>query len=164
MCGGILYLLGWAHGKYASQLQSAQRLAQLAEVKDLIDLVPLLVAVEGTAWTEAPLDCELTTRPAVMAQVRLAGSYACLRIQREQQLTGTGTQVQEQQHRRRLIGGRELKDTQNLRTSRREARWHLKDGSTVRLPVIGGFSAAHLELEAAGMSPHEPLMPAGVQT
>ena len=74
VCGGILYLLGWAHGKYASQLQSAQRLAQLAEVKDLIDLVPLLVAVEGTAWTEAPLDCELTTRPAVMAQVWLAGA------------------------------------------------------------------------------------------
>ena len=60
-------------------------------------------------------------------------------------------QVQEQQHRRRQIGGREVKDTQNIRTSRREAHWYLKDGTAVRLPVIGGAAAAHLELEPAGM-------------
>ena len=43
----------------------------LAEVKDLMDLVPLLVALEGTAWTESPVECELTSRPAIISQACL---------------------------------------------------------------------------------------------
>ena len=48
------------------------------------------------------------------------------------------------------MNGRDAQDTQRTRTTKREARWYLKDGSAVRLPVIGGAAAAHLELELAG--------------
>jgi hypothetical protein len=39
------------------------------DLKNVRDLVPLLVAVTGRVWTDAPLKCELTDRRAAMAEV-----------------------------------------------------------------------------------------------
>ena len=45
-------------------------LAGIADLKSKVHNVPILVAVRGHVWTDSPLKCELTEKPAVIAEVR----------------------------------------------------------------------------------------------
>ena len=139
------------------------------------------MAVEGSAWTDNPVECELTDRAAVISKVLFCKPGCCCwvgalllivkpKARRSAQqgakswslgvqhagsagivvLTSHFVQVDEHQHRLRRVNGRDARDTQRIRSTKREAHWYLKDGSHVRLPVIGGAAAAHLELELAG--------------
>lgn len=42
----------------------------VADLKLLMDLVPVLIAVTGRAWTDRPVVPDLSKKPAVIARVR----------------------------------------------------------------------------------------------
>ena len=94
--GGLFWALSWTYGRYAEKLKGVKRLHSLrgtgvflniictevlvcsgltnhtsAEAEGLLELLPLLVAVEGSAWTDHPVDCELTDRAAIISKVTL---------------------------------------------------------------------------------------------
>lgn len=118
--GGFFYLIAWAKGREARQLEKVLVIERLADLKHLADLFPLLVAVTGRAFTDKPLDCELSSVPAVIAQI-----------------------TEEQHSLKQVVTGDWLKDVATVRSSIRECPWAVEDArGSVRLPVVEGRNAS----------------------
>lgn len=118
--GGFFYIIAWAKGREARQLEKALVIERLADLKKLGDLFPLLVAVTGRVWTDQPLECELSTVPAVIAQI-----------------------AEEQHSLKHTHNGEWVKDVQTVRSSTRECPWGVEDSrGRTRLPVVEGRNAS----------------------
>ncbi|KAK9816435.1 hypothetical protein WJX72_000210 [[Myrmecia] bisecta] len=125
--GGVFYVVSLAKQTQARQLGSARQINHIEDLKHLVHLLPLLVALRGKVWTDTPLECETTTppTPCVIAQMH------------EEQ------QVMKQQD------GSWVRDNQTVRHSVRETKWSLEEGKA-RLPVVDALKADVLSLDLAG--------------
>lgn len=75
--GGLFYFVAWAKGLEARQLERALIVDRLSDLKKVVDLVPLLVAVTGKVVSDCPLECELSGARAVIAEVRWGRGRLC---------------------------------------------------------------------------------------
>ncbi|CAL8467759.1 g7297 [Coccomyxa elongata] len=119
--------MGSLKGREAAQLEKVEKVERLSDLKSKAHHLPVLVAVSGKVWTDAPLKCELVGRNAAIAEVR-----------------------EEQQFMRQVNSGEWVRDQHVVRQTWREAPWCLEDASHVRLPVIQSRLARRLHLELAG--------------
>eukprot|EP01026_Neomeris_dumetosa_P055541 TRINITY_DN5055_c0_g1_i1.p1 TRINITY_DN5055_c0_g1~~TRINITY_DN5055_c0_g1_i1.p1 ORF type:complete len:346 (-),score=29.68 TRINITY_DN5055_c0_g1_i1:245-1282(-) len=96
--------------------------------KNLVKVLPQLVAVRGRAYSDEPLKSQLSDKKAVITRLTQ------VRSSWKQDLT-TGSWKREQNNLKKVVD---------------EALWCLEDGSSVRLPVFGAQEANGLMYEAAG--------------
>ncbi|KAL3161152.1 hypothetical protein ABBQ38_009525 [Trebouxia sp. C0009 RCD-2024] len=111
----------------ARQIQSAQPIDNLSDLKELLHLLPLFVAVTGTAWTSRPIKCELADEKAVLVD------YKELKHVRSR-----NDQVNWTPH---------LEQVCHLL---RSTPWSLRNSSGFMLPVIDAEKADDLYLPLAG--------------
>ena len=135
-----------------------------AELKHLLSLVPLLVAVTGRVWAAKPLKCELSEGEGAIVEVRGAGSSlprAARAPPRHHSPPPTtpcpahcALQLREDKKSERRAGGVGwLPDTEPLREVVREAEWALVDESgpfAVQLPVVDGRRARNECMQTSG--------------
>jgi hypothetical protein len=77
--GGLLALVGVAKGHQARELDAAVKVESLGELKQLLALVPLIVAVTGRVMAPKPCRCEMSECEAAIVQVgRGCTSFRCL--------------------------------------------------------------------------------------
>ncbi|KAL0027515.1 hypothetical protein WJX77_007171 [Trebouxia sp. C0004] len=124
-CG--CFFLSLANDQKARQVQSAKAVAHLSDLKELIPLLPLLVAVSGKAYTKNPLNCELSRHKAVI------------------------TQIKETEHSSfRNSQGSWDSHAKLVRHHSSETDWALKDGESRPLRVLGGVNADELPMTTVG--------------
>lgn len=73
--GGVLALISYLKGKEARYLGSATYLENLYELKQVIALAPIVVAVAGRVWAPKPLKCELSNNEGVIVELREDRKY-----------------------------------------------------------------------------------------
>ncbi|GAB4820168.1 hypothetical protein N2152v2_007214 [Parachlorella kessleri] len=130
--GGLLSLVALFKSKEARQLEAAYSVPSLAALKQLLKVVPLLVAVSGRVWTNKPIKGQLTraNQPPVEAAI----------IQERE----------EREYARRTELQLWVRDSDLVRSVVTEAEWALDDGSGVRLPVLLGSDASGDFLQLVG--------------
>ena len=124
--GGVVALVGIAKGTEARQLGAATPLANLSELKQLLSLVPLVVAVTGRVRAAHPLKGDLSGTEAAIVQVN------------------------ESKQAERLVSGIWLDDSTPLREITKETEWCLEDGTKTQLPVVNGRKATGDFLQVNG--------------
>lgn len=70
---------------HASSLYKALH-QRCADLKELVNLLPLFVAVTGKAWSAQPLKCKLADQKAVIVEVPKPWTSFMLQILRQHQL------------------------------------------------------------------------------
>ncbi len=145
LAGGVFYLIAWAKGTRARQINNAKQVDKIAgmyrddsachyatashpplfttpDLTLLGNVLPLLVAVTGRVWTDRPLKCELSDSNAAIVEV-----------------------FEDQLSMKHLVGETWVKDVQRVRSSIRETPWVLEEsaglGGNIRLPIIDGRDA-----------------------
>lgn len=115
--GGLLALISVFKGREARLLSTATSVDSLADLHQLVGLVPLLIAVTGRVFADRTVKCELSDSEGAIVEYK------------------------EEQKSERRQSTYWYTDVVLLRDSLRETAWSLVDASGIKLPVVHGRMA-----------------------
>lgn len=70
--GGVLALVALVKGREARSLRGVISVDNLTELKHLLNLVPVIIAVTGRVWAPKPVKCNLSDGEGAIVEVRPA--------------------------------------------------------------------------------------------
>lgn len=130
--GALFGLISIFKGKEARQLQSITYVENLAELKQFLGLIPIIVAVTGKVFCPKPLQCDLSEQEGAIIEL----------TEDKKSETKTSSNVW-------------ILENDRLREVVRETDWALTptssaEATTIHLPVLGGRKASgeYLQISA----------------
>mmetsp|Transcript_15515 Transcript_15515/g.33576 ORF Transcript_15515/g.33576 Transcript_15515/m.33576 type:complete len:350 (-) Transcript_15515:409-1458(-) len=122
--GFLFSLAARATGRDAKRLRDAKQVQSIADLKEVLDLLPLIVSLRGLVGSKEPLEAEQAAASGVILE-----------------------HIVEQHYMRRSEGNDWARDASVVSHLVREAPWHLEDGSGTIVNVAGARGADGLRLQ-----------------